>query len=338
MGNIYDVVIIGAGPAGLKCAEQFKGSNFSVLLIEKNEVIGRKACAGGLTFLNSGFDFPEQKTRSFGALFVFLYGKKRKIDLIHPIKTIDRYDLGQYLLDKIKNCPNIKILTGVAVSEIKEDKVITNKGEFHYKFLVGADGSSSIVRKYLDLSSEFMMGLCYKIFGIYLSDLEIHIIPKKLKSGYIWIFPNKDYANVGVYFNPKIISSSFAKEILDNFLKKNDFDAKDSELGAAPINYLYKGCVFGNIFLAGDAAGFASKITGEGISYAMISGREIGRKIVDKSYRMPDIEKILKLKKRQERMSGIFGKFCVPDFLRGLFFKVSVILMGNRWYQKYFGV
>ncbi|OGZ22651.1 MAG: hypothetical protein A3E18_00985 [Candidatus Nealsonbacteria bacterium RIFCSPHIGHO2_12_FULL_38_18] len=338
MENVNDVVIIGAGPAGLKCAEQFKGSGFSVLLIEKSEVIGPKTCAGGLTSLNYSFDFPESKTRSFGKLSVFLHGKKREINLIYPIKTINRYDLGQYLLDKIKNCPNIKILTGASVSEVKKDKIITNKGEFLYKYLVGADGSLSIVRKYLGLKSEFMMGLCYKIFGKNLSDLEIYLIPRKLKLGYIWVFPHKNYINIGIYFDPKVISSGLAKGILDDFLKKRNFVEPFRELEAAPINYLYQGSVFGNIFLIGDAAGLSSRTTGEGISYAMISGQEIGKKIIDKEYPMPELKNILKLKKRQEKIWGTFGKFYVPDFLRKLFFNVSINLMGRIWYQKRFGI
>ena len=61
MKDKFDIIIIGAGPAGLKCAEQFKNSDFSVLLIEKNKVIGPKTCAGGLTQLVRDFDFPKEK-------------------------------------------------------------------------------------------------------------------------------------------------------------------------------------------------------------------------------------------------------------------------------------
>ena len=338
MENAYDVIIIGAGPAGLKCAEQFKGSGLSVLLIEKNDVIGPKVCAGGLTSLNSGFDFPEEKIRSFGEMFIFLYGKKRQINLIYPVKTIDRYDLGQYLLDKIKDSPNIKILTGVSVIEIKKDRIATNRGEFLYRHLVGADGSLSIVRKYLGLRSEFMMCLCYKIFGKDANDLEMHLIPKKMKSGYIWIFPHKNYVNIGIGFDPKVVSSGLSKEILDNFLRENNFDAIDKKLEAAPINYLYRGCIFGNIFLTGDAAGLASRTTGEGISYAMISGQEIGRKIIDGKYHTPELKKILKLKNRQETVGGIFGKFCGLGLLQYPLFRISTRLIKNSWFQKYFGI
>ncbi len=159
-----------------------------------------------------------------------------------------------------------------------------------------------------------------------------------MKSGYVWIFPHKNYVNIGIGFDPKILSSEPAKEILDGFLMENNFDEPAKKLEAAPINYLYQGSVFGNVFLIGDAAGLVSRATGEGISSAMISGQEIGRKIIDKGYQMPELKKILELKKRQERINGIFEKFCGSDFLQNPFFKISANLMGMSWFQKYFGI
>jgi flavin-dependent dehydrogenase len=45
----FDVIIVGAGPAGLRCAEILATSELSVLLLEKNEKMGQKVCAGGIT-------------------------------------------------------------------------------------------------------------------------------------------------------------------------------------------------------------------------------------------------------------------------------------------------
>ena len=57
----YNVVIVGAGPAGLRCAEILSKTNLSVLLLEKNDKFGEKICAGGIT--RKGFDmlqFPDE--------------------------------------------------------------------------------------------------------------------------------------------------------------------------------------------------------------------------------------------------------------------------------------
>jgi len=47
--NKYEVVIIGAGPGGLNCAKILGDAGKKVLLLEKNQEIGPKVCAGGLT-------------------------------------------------------------------------------------------------------------------------------------------------------------------------------------------------------------------------------------------------------------------------------------------------
>src|SRR3989344_9408934 len=110
MTEKYDVIIIGAGPAGLECANQLKNSNLSVLLIEKNTIIGPKTCAGGLTNLDKDFDIPKDKTRSFQKQEILIENKSYVINLANPLKTISRFDLGQYQNQKISNCNNIKVL------------------------------------------------------------------------------------------------------------------------------------------------------------------------------------------------------------------------------------
>ena len=333
MTNQYDVIIIGAGPAGLECANQLKNSNLSVLLIEKNKVIGPKTCAGGLTNLDKNFDIPEEKTRSFQKQEVFVEEKSYTINLVNPLKTISRFDLGQYQFQKIRNCKNVKILKETLVKEIKKNEILTSSGNFKFKYLVGADGSNSIVRKHLGFKSKISIGMYYDVPKI--SDRFIwYVNAKKLKSGYIWIFPHKKYTNIGVYYNPDFVSAKNAKIALEDFLKFHEFDFSNCKFEASPINYSYCGCIFDNIFLIGDAAGLASKTTGEGISFALTSGKEIAKRIINPNYEMDDLDKILTFKKRQERMLKVFDGL---PFLQTILFKIFLNLMKKKWFQTYFG-
>lgn len=337
MRDKFDVIIVGAGPAGLKCAEQFKNSNLSVLLVEKNKIIGPKTCAGGLTPLCSGFDLPESKMRTFNRLVIYLLDKKHEIKLVRPFRIIDRYDLGQYLLGKIKDCKNIRILKETTVIKIEEDRVITNKGDFYYKYLLGADGSFSIVRKYLGLEVKFTVGLCYKISKI-TNELAVYFYPKLLGGGYIWIFPHENYTHIGVFFNPRLLNTQKAKKVLNDFLEKHNFIYDKNKLEAAPINFFYQGFSFGNVFLAGDAAGLTSGTTGEGVSYALISGQEMGRKTLNPAYKITELQMVLRTKKRQEKIGRILNIFGIISFLREPLFRIYLRLIKRPWFQEYFGV
>ncbi len=48
-GRHYDVLIIGAGPAGLACAKLCAESGVKTAILEKRRTIGQKICAGGIT-------------------------------------------------------------------------------------------------------------------------------------------------------------------------------------------------------------------------------------------------------------------------------------------------
>ncbi len=334
MKRKFDVIIIGAGPAGLKCAEELKNSSLSVLLIEKNKIIGPKVCGGGLTGLVNPDDIPKNKIRSFDIQKTFLDNKEYEVKFVVPIKTLDRFDLGQYQFKKIKNAKNIAILKGILVKSVEDKKIVTNKGNFYYNYLVGADGSSSIVRRYLGLKSKFCVGFMTKI-PVISKDFTWIFNPKNLKSGYIWIFPHLHYTNVGVYFDPKLLKPKKAKKFLIKHLANWGYKISEKELQGASINYLYEGISFQNIFLIGDAAGLTSKIWGEGIPHALLSGEEIGKKLLNPKYPMKNLKASIKIKKRQEAIGTLFE--AVPPFQHFLI-KFFVKLMGGSWFQYYFGI
>ncbi|UCD83297.1 MAG: NAD(P)/FAD-dependent oxidoreductase [Deltaproteobacteria bacterium] len=334
MNNRYDVVIIGAGPAGLKCAEELKDSNLSVLLVEKKEVIGPKICAGGLTGLAEDFDIPEDRTRTFPVIKIFSAHKQHEVNLVKPFKILDRLDLGQYQLSKIEECDNITILKETFVKSIGKGEITTNRGNFYYRYLVGADGSASLVRRHVGLEPRVCIGVYYDIPGV-ADDFILYFNPKMLRSGYIWVFPHRDFINIGIYFNPEHLNPRKARDILRKYLTDNGYRFSESNFKGAAINYSYQGCVFNDIFLIGDAAGLATKATGEGISFALTSGSEIAKRILNPDYKMVELDKVLAVKRRQERILKNADKY---PFLQDRLFDFSVKLMKKGWFQSYYGV
>ncbi len=106
-----------------------------------------------------------------------------------------------------------KIISNNSLKTISE-KIID------FKFLVGADGSDSLVRKYLDIPSkkicvafQYIIKQKFKHFAIYLD-------PYLFGGGYVWIFPHRDYASVGCGSDIRLINPQKLKNNFDFWLKK----------------------------------------------------------------------------------------------------------------------
>lgn len=323
----YDVVIIGAGPGGLRCAEILSRSQLSVLLIEKNVEIGPKICAGGLTRKSLKLlGLPDELIEYAFSQIVFRtkylhstvdFGEKY-------IYTISRRRLGQWQLGKLKNT-TVAVLAGTGVAGIGPESVTLADGQhIGYRFLVGADGSNSLVRKFLKIPTVWLGVGCQHIIPQQFSDLEIFFNSHLFHSWYSWIFPYKDSTSVGYGFFYKIVSGLKAKAKFEIWSKSRRIDLAQGEFQAHPINCDYRGFAFGNRFLVGDAAGLTSGFTGEGIFQAMKSGEEVAKKILDQNYSCPGIKRILHEKRVNEILLSILI-FMGP--LRELAFYLIVILV-----------
>ncbi|NOQ37973.1 geranylgeranyl reductase family protein [archaeon] len=309
----YDTVIIGAGPSGLECAYDLAKAGQQVLVLDKNSdaisndsSIGHKTCAGGIT--EKVLDLiPENIYEiGFNNVYINVKGRKTKFFKKSPkITTIDRVKYSQYLIDKAKEA-GAEIRTETRVSQIRESSVITDGKEIAFRHLVGADGSLSIVRKYLGLKTEKKGMAFHYLVNKNFSDLEYFLDADLFSTGYAWIFPHDEFTSIGAYADIKDISPQMLKKNFQKWLNKKDIDVSGAQFYAAQIPYDYKGHKFEKIYLAGDAAGFASGLTGEGIYAAIISGKDIAGLILDKGYRTDGIDDLLRTKKAQEYLLNIF--------------------------------
>jgi len=292
-------------------------SNLSVLILERNEHIGPKTCAGGIVDTVEPLNLPEKKTRAFNTVTVCLGQRQYEFTTHLSIKIIDREALGRHQAELLESAGNVTIKTGTVVRQINPHCVATSAGDFDYRFLVGADGSTSMVRRYLNVDSQYMVGIYYDIEERR-DRMIFHLDGTAYKAGYIWEFPHETFTNIGFYYNPDQWKLRDAVQILRRFMGRRGYPMESPTYRAFPINYLYQGSRFGNaIFLAGDAAGLASKLTGEGIAYAMISGREIARNIMDPHYDLPKLRKIVTYKKKQDNLANVLEK--IPIGLNAIY-------------------
>jgi len=174
----------------------------------------------------------------------------------------------------------------------------------------------------------------YKISKIH-KELELVFDASVAGSHYGWVFPHEKFTLIGVCGSSDSLHPSKMKEALNSWMKRKGYSTENMEPEGAIINFDYRGFDFGNIYLVGDAAGFASGITGEGIYFGMISGREVAKKIMNSSYECKGIKRILKIKRVQEKTLSlaIFLKKISPSVLN-LFFRFVGFCFGFKSFTR----
>lgn len=331
----YEIIIVGAGPAGLNCARHLAQAGKKVLLLEKNKVIGPKVCAGLLT--GKGLEH-------FGLPKDLLDYQVNETVIHTPIQefiiaesgfsgyTVDRKNLGQWQLTKIEK-NNVNVRVNSRVTEITDSFVVINDNEkVGFKYLVGADGTSSIVRNFLGLKVEdLIIAIQYIVADEKYKKLEMFFDSKLFGLGYAWIFPHKGYTSIGCGCDPRLMSAKKLRAGFDKWLKEKNIDVSKGEFQAHPINYDFQGYKFRNIFLAGDAAGLASCLIGEGIYQALVSGQEIADMIIDEKHMPLQLNEIINKSRAHYRVFKYleYSKYILP-----LEFEIAAILLRNRIIQK----
>ncbi|PID41389.1 MAG: monooxygenase [Proteobacteria bacterium] len=301
------VLIIGAGPGGLRCAEHLSENGIDCVVLEKNRIPGQKICAGGITWNGLIERIPEKLIeRSFSEQTITTPLQDIRISSRHPlVATVNRQKLGRFMTGCAQK-NGARIITGARLVQIENDRVVYLKEEktYHLSFdyLVGADGSRSLVRRFIGLGvNKAGIGINYTL-PVSRPRMEWHFDPFKFGSGYSWIFPHADTTSVGVYYSGKKISTGKLNNRLHSWARSKGIDLSSISARTGKISYDYQGYRFGRFFLIGDAAGFASPLTGEGIYPAFISAEAVAGQIRGSHAASAALEKMVLKHRRHETM------------------------------------
>lgn len=290
----YDVAVVGAGFSGLSASKLLGEAGARTLVIEQNPAIGIPVRTSGGTWLNEmlGLGVPKEFMSEVEELKFFLndeeLGSYRAVNDKGAVLEVRRY--LQWAAEELPH-PPVDILLKTRLFDISLDReglyLKTDKGPVRARFLIDCSGSWAFAARRFGLIGEwkrYAIGVEYEIFvGRELSTSALLMGSSYFKSGYAWLFPTGKRVRIGVGLirpfsedNPldviDKVMAAFRRLLLRDV---PTFNPIELHAGIYPCQGILEKLVFyDRILLAGDAGSLGSPLLGEGIRYAIITGRK----------------------------------------------------------------
>lgn len=327
----YDVVVVGAGPAGSVTARTAAEKGLDVLLIERNLEIGVPVkCGEGVS--REIEQFVEIDSRWICAepegFVTYGPGGTRVALLTEGSETVG-YVLERRLFDKFlaqqaaHAGAEVRVKTR-AYDAIKEDGYVkgvyaNSAGEdisIRADVVVGADGVESRVGRWGGIDTTLPLADVATCAQFLMCNVEVNnyfeniFDPEIAPKGYAWIFPKgEDCANVGLGLGGDVSGDHHrARDYLHAFVNDKFPEGKvlTEMYGAVPLSGPVYETVANGLILVGDAARHVNPITGGGILQAM-QGGAIAGDVIAKAVREKNVSK-RRLMEYEKRWKRDFGK------------------------------
>lgn len=292
----YAAIVAGAGPAGVLAAVH-AAERGPVLLVESGPLPRNKSCGGMLHELSL------ETLRPYGAVPESIVSTPRTVNFryhdwdrqIRKVTTLEflnvsRAGFDEWLLGLLP--ANVEVLPRTAITGFMQDAervtvCLGRNGErtVTADLLIGADGARSQVRRTLNIRESASYVTIQDFISIsgpiepYFDCIYMRGIGDDFT--YAYIVPKDGVALIGSVFYPKSKRPWEKQDHVVAMLRERIPELGDRvHRESAPALYLRSPedilPGYGRVLLAGEAGGFMSPSSGEGISYALRTGRDAG--------------------------------------------------------------
>jgi geranylgeranyl reductase family protein len=300
----YDVIIVGAGPAGATLAYELAKRGIGVLVLEKEKLPRYKCCAGGVTGKAAkllDFDISEvAEDVIYEVSFTFNLGSPCLRQHRQPLIYTVMRDLFDHFLVKRAQQRGAVLMDGQKVAQIRVSgdwvEIFSAGNILRSRVVVGADGAYSVVARELGMgrSIEYVTGIESEVvvpeeeLAKWKSRVQMDLgcIP----GGYAWVFPKRNHLSIGVG-----CLASKARHLNHHHQEFLNSLSIGSYTIAKSSSHLIPTCTKGRLvwqdkaLLLGDAAGLADPLTGEGIYNAILSA-QLAEPVIENSLAHDKVE------------------------------------------------
>ncbi|NOZ74446.1 MAG: geranylgeranyl reductase family protein [FCB group bacterium] len=366
----YDVIIVGAGPAGTAAAIVLARTGKSVLIVDSAPFPREKACGDGI--------LPEAASilAELDVLPKVLSGPCQTIAHItvhapsgtslkvtikpqspdHRFLMISRFDFDNILLQKALDCGATflrdRVTTLLRNSDVVSGVRVQNHGKsksIYAKTVIGADGSSSVVRRNITGKRPPVDSIAIRAYlepYQYPVDSAEFFFTPDLFPGYAWVFPlSATRANIGLGLDLARYRKTAPglKTLLQSFLLQPDVsglvksEARIVSRKSGAYWFIVKHpspVAYPGVLLTGDAAGFMDPLSGEGIRNALLSGKiagEVINQFRERAFSAEQLSEAYSNRIQQEILPGLARSLRIQQrFLRSPR-RFNRLIGGARW-------